>query len=63
MNDQEKQDMIEFENAFTNGVYVEPFKLKKGYVFKAREAIKKVEELGRPLTDEEMNEFEVISSN
>lgn len=59
MNEEAKKLMIEFDDAFPDGVFVEPFKLKKGYTFLLRDAIKKVEELGRPLTDEEMKEFEV----
>ena len=63
MNKKAKRNLIEFDNAFTNGTFVEPLKIKKGYSFKLREAIKKVEQLGRPLTDEEMKEYEIKLEN
>lgn len=55
MNKNQEKIYNNFEDAFPDGRLVEP---GNGKTIRLREAIKKIEELGRPLTKEEISEFE-----
>ena len=56
MTNKEFKELEEFENHFSNCGYTISSKPNTG--FRLREAIKRVEELGRPLTKEEAKKFE-----
>ena len=49
--------VIDLESFMTDGRYTEP---SDGKTFDVREMIKKRNELGRPLTDEEAEEFRIL---
>ena len=49
-----KEDVYDLDKYVTDGIYVLP---SNGVIYDLRAAIKRVEELGRTLTDEELEEL------
>lgn len=51
------KEILEFEDAFPDGCYTPSWEEQDHRPIRFWDAIKKVEELGRPLTEEELEEF------
>ena len=62
MSKEQEKAILEFDDHFPNGIFVAPPKDNQPHI-RIRDAYEKVKKLGRPLTDEEMKEFETFSSN